>query len=424
MLLEAQKCACTWPAGQFGIGEEARGASRRAFFIENHVIKHSTVRIGLLFSTTGPYATIGRAMSNGSLLAIREVNRDRCFPFGLEPVVGNPGGHNAHYADIARRMLTADRLVHVVGCYTSSSRKEVLPHFEKYDGLLWYPSHYEGFESSEHVVYTGAAPNQHIIPLAEHLLQTRGTRAYCVGSNYIWAWENNKIMREVVQSAGGVVLAERYFPVGEVDFGAVIEHIVDARPNFVFNTLIGDSAYAFFRLFRRAAERRGFDQPQAMPIASCSLAEPELVEIGPEARAGHVSSSVYFQNIESESNRAFVAAYRQGFPDAGPTSADAEASYLAVHLLARAIRRARTADPFAVRAALPHVAIQAPQGEVHVDRENRHCYLTPRIGVSNAAGGFDIIYQASRPVKPDPYLVWHELRTSSTPRPPSLRAVK
>jgi ABC-type branched-subunit amino acid transport system substrate-binding protein len=394
------------------------------FLLSIGVIKHSVVRIGLLFSTTGPYTTIGRAMSNGSLLAIREVNADDSFAFTLEPVAGNPAGHNANYADIARRMLTTDRLVHVVGCYTSSSRKEVLPHFEKYDALLWYPSHYEGFESSEHVIYTGAAPNQHIIPLAEYLLQTHGTRAYCVGSNYIWAWENNKIMREVVQSAGGVVLAERYFPVGEVDFGAVIEQIIDSRPNFVFNTLIGDSSYAFFRLFRQASTRHGFDQPRTMPIASCSLAEPELVDIGPEACAGHVSSSVYFQNIESETNRAFVAAYRQGFPDAGPTSADAEASYLAVHLLARAIRCARTPDPFAVRAALPHVAIQAPQGEVHVDRENRHCYLTPRIGVSNAAGGFDIIYQAARPVKPDPYLVWHEFRTSSASRPPGLRTVK
>ena len=106
-------------------------------------------------------------------------------------------------------------LVHVVGCYTSSSRKEVLPLFEKHDGLLWYPSHYEGFESSDNVVYTGAAPNQHIVPLAEHLLRHYGTSAYCLGSNYIWAWENNKIMREAVQSAGGTVLAERYVPVGE-----------------------------------------------------------------------------------------------------------------------------------------------------------------------------------------------------------------
>ena len=95
-------------------------------------------------------------------------------------------------------MLAEQGLVHVVGCYTSSSRKEVLPLFEKHDGLLWYPSHYEGFESSDNVVYTGAAPNQHIVPLAEHLLRHYGTSAYCLGSNYIWAWENNKIMREAV----------------------------------------------------------------------------------------------------------------------------------------------------------------------------------------------------------------------------------
>jgi urea transport system substrate-binding protein len=388
------------------------------------VSKHDVIRIGLLFSTTGPYATIGRAMHNGSALAIDEINADPAFPFVLEPVVANPDGRNSNYADMACRMLTTERLVHIVGCYTSSSRKEVLPYFEKYDGLLWYPSHYEGFESSEHIIYTGAAPNQHIIPLAEYLLQRCGSRAFCIGSNYIWAWENNKIMREVIHAAGGEVLAERYFPVGEVDFTSVIDQIIDARPSFIFNTLIGVSAYSFFRAFRRAALDRGIDQPRTMPVASCSLAEPELVEIGAEACAGHVSSSVYFESVETPANRAFVAAFRGRFEDGGPTSADAEASYLTVHLLARAIRRAHTADPVAVRAALPHVAIQAPQGDVHVDRDNRHCYLTPRIGVSNAAGGFDIIYQAARPVKPDPYLVWHDVKAASAQRPPALRVIK
>jgi branched-chain amino acid transport system substrate-binding protein len=386
--------------------------------------KSTTIRIGLLFSTSGPYGTIGSAMRNGSLLAIDEVNADPAFQFVLDPVAHNPDGRNANYAEFACRMLTNDRLVHVVGCYTSSSRKEVLPYFEKYDGLLWYPSHYEGFESSEHVVYTGAAPNQHIVPLAEHLLTKCGTRAYCVGSNYIWAWENNKIMREAVLGAGGMVLAERYFPVGELDFEAVIEQIVEARPSFVFNTLIGVSAYAFFRAFRRAAAARGIDQARVLPIASCSLAEPELVEIGPEACAGHISSSVYFESIDTPANKAFVAAYRRHFKEAGPTSADAESSYLAVHLLARAIRRARSADPFAVRAALPHIAMEAPQGEVHVDRDNRHCYLTPRIGVSNAQGGFDIMYEAERPVRPDPYLVWQDPRPASLQRPPTLRVVR
>ena len=384
-----------------------------------------TVQIGLLFSTTGPYATIGQAMRNGAQLAVEEVSAAPDFPFRFETVEIDGGGSNARYAAAAERMLTTDGLVHVVGCYTSSSRKEVLPFFEKYDGLLWYPSHYEGFESSEHVIYTGAAPNQHIVPLAQHMLRSPGRRAFCIGSNYIWAWENNKIMREAVLAANGSVLAERYFPVGETDFAAVIDQIFDMRPSFVFNTLIGLSAYEFFRAFRRAAKRRGIDQLKEVPIASCSLSEPELIEIGPEACDGHVSSSVYFESIDSSRNHAFASAYRKRFPQAGPTSADAESSYVAVHLLARAVRAARSDDMPAIRAALADITIDAPQGEVHVDRRNRHCYLTPRIGVSNAAGAFDIIYELPRPIRPDPYLVeGGTLPKIMSPLPPALRVVR
>lgn len=389
------------------------------------VSRRHTLRMGVLFSTTGPYRTIGTAMRNGALLAVAQVNADDGFPFRLEVVDHDPGGRNPDYAAAARRMLAEEGLVHVVGCYTSSSRKEVLPLFEKHDGLLWYPSHYEGFESSDNVVYTGAAPNQHIVPLAEHLLRHYGTSAYCLGSNYIWAWENNKIMREAVQSAGGTVLAERYVPVGETDLDALIRQILDCRPSFIFNTLIGDSAYAFFRAIRRAAAEQGIDLGRTMPVASCSLAEPELVEIGTEAAAGHVSSSVYFASIDTPANRAFVAAYRAAYPDAGPTSADAEASFVAVHLLARAVRRAGSADMNAVRSALPQVALEAPQGQVRIDRDNRHAYLTPRIGVSNDRFGFDVIYEAPAPVKPDPYLVWQEVRVEAHPqrRPANLRLV-
>jgi ABC-type branched-subunit amino acid transport system substrate-binding protein len=384
----------------------------------------TTFRIGLLFSTTGPYATIGQAMRNGAQLALEEVSADPAFPFRLEPVEVDAGGSNVRYATAAERMLTGDRLVHVVGCYTSSSRKEVLPFFEKHDGLLWYPSHYEGFESSEHVVYTGAAPNQHIVPLAQYMLRTHGRRTFCIGSNYIWAWENNKIMREAVLAANGSVLAERYFPVGETDFEGVVDQILGMRPSFVFNTLIGLSAYEFFRAFRRAAKLRGLHQVREIPIASCSLSEPELVEIGSDACDGHVSSSVYFESIDTARNRAFVSAYRRRFPDAGPTSADAESSYLAVHLLARAIRAARTGDMSAVRVALGGISIDGPQGEVRVDSRNRHCFLTPRIGVSNADCTFDIIYQSPVPVRPDPYLVDEAgLPADAALPPPVLRVV-
>ena len=124
----------------------------------------------------------------------------------------------------------------------------------------------------------------------------------------------------------------------------------------------------------------------------------------------------YFESIKTATNMAFVTSYRRRFPKAGPTSADAEASYLAVHLLARA-RKARPLGRSvrSSRRAPSLIAINAPQGEVHVDRDNRHCYLTPRIGVSNAAGGFDIIYEAARPVQPDPYLVWQEFKSRGNP---------
>ena len=198
--------------------------------------KSRSQRIGLLFSTSGPYAIIGRSMLNGALLAIDEVNVRAAFPFVLDCLVADPGGLNAHYANVAKSMLTEGGLTHVVGCYTSSSRKEVQPYFEKYDGLLWYPSHYEGFESCENTVYTGASPNQHIIPLANFLIKHHGAIAYFIGSNYIWAWENNKIMREAVLAAGGAVLAERYAPVGETDHDCAIAQILALRPNFIFKT--------------------------------------------------------------------------------------------------------------------------------------------------------------------------------------------
>lgn len=381
-------------------------------------------RLGLLFSSTGPYATIGQAMLNGALLAIEEVNGSDNFPFTLEPVIADPQGLNDAYARLAKSMLIEERLAHVVGCYTSSSRKEVLPYFEKYDGLLWYPSHYEGFESSENAVYTGASPNQHIVPLADFLLKRYGNRAYFIGSNYIWAWENNKIMREAVLAAQGSVLAERYAPVGDTDHDAIVRQILDYRPDFIFNTLIGDSAYAFFRALRGGAQRVGIDQARDMPVASCSLSEPELAEIGIDACDGHISSSVYFESIDTAANASFARAYRRRFPSQRATSADAEASYNAVHLLALALKAAGSEDMPAVRSVLSHIEFDAPQGRVCIDNDNRHSYLTPRIGVSNRNGGFDIIFESSQPIKPDPYLIWDDVRHERPARLTNLRVVK
>lgn len=383
----------------------------------------STLDIGIVVSTTGSYGILGQAICGGAQLAIAEVNADPAATVTLRPIPVDPGGVASGYADAVKSLLVDRGLTHVLGCYTSSSRKEVLPVFEKNDALLWYPSHYEGFETSENVVYTGAAPNQHIVPLARHLLAHHGNRGWFVGSNYVWAWENNRILREALMEADGTVVGERYFPVGETDFGVLADQIVRERPDFVFTTLIGDSCYAFIRLLRAAATAAGIDQPHAFPMASCSLSEAELPLIGSEA-AGHLSSSVYFSSVQSPENGRFTAQWDKHYSHLGHACADAEAAYIAIHLLARAIAKAGSVGFAEVRAAARGLQFAAPQGLVTVDPDNLHCYLRPRIGRSTAAGTFDILHEERGPVRPDPYLVWATIAEADARLGPNhLRAV-
>lgn len=375
-----------------------------------------------MFSQEGPYAAVGKTMFRGAQLAVSEIAADPDYDFGFDVHTVEPGGRNDGYVAGAQALLAVPGLTHVVGCYTSSSRKEVLPVFEKLDAVLWYPSHYEGFETSENIVYTGAAPNQHVVPLTHYILSEGGRRAFMVGSNYIWAWENNRIMREILGRNGGQVLGERYLPIDDLDVDEIVDLILRHRPDFIFSTLIGESAYSFIRGLRRKCSEAGLDQPRDLPVLSCSLAEFELPLIG-DACDGHISSSVYFSSVKTEANDRFLAAWAQHYPGAGPTSADAEASYIAVHMLARAIKRAGSADPDAVLAALNMVSFDAPQGLVQIDPDNRHCFLWPRIGRSRADGTFEILHSSNKLVRPDPYLVWEPLALAALTGEKMLRVV-
>lgn len=377
--------------------------------------------IGLILSTTGSYGAVGRSMLNGALLACRELSADPALGVTLEPVHHDPAGVLPAYAEAAEALL-GQGIRHVVGCYTSSSRKDVIPLFEKRDALLWYPAHYEGFESSPNVVYTGSAPNHHISPLIGHLVSAYGDRAFCLGSNYIWAWESNRVLREDILARGGTVVAERYLAVGDTDMDRVIETIFETEPDFVFNALIGQSAYAFFRKFRAACAGRGIDQVARYPIASCNLSEPELEEIGEGAVDGHLSSSVYFASIPTARNRAFVAAYDAQFPDGPSVSVEAEAAYLAVRLLGLSLNEAGSDDVAAVQRAALSQVIDAPQGKVHLDPETFHAFLTPRIGRSRRDRQFDIVVEARAPLRPDPYMVRHAVTPAAMARP-ALRVV-
>jgi branched-chain amino acid transport system substrate-binding protein len=368
------------------------------------VRQRPALQVGIIFSTSGSYAAVGRDMRDGAMLAVEQVNADASYPFILEPSILNPNGNLDAYRTACETLLRNSNIRHVIGCYTSSSRKELIPVIEKHDALLWYPSHYEGFESCDNVIYGGAAPNQHLGPLAEWVLPRFGTNVYCIGSNYIWPWENNRIMRQIATECGGRVLRERYLAVGCTDVAEVINDIAEMRPDFIFNTLIGESSYAFYRAYHALAEANPDFAPHRRPVVSCSLSEPELRAIGAQAATGHIASSVYFQSIARPENAAFITAFRDSFGADRVTSADAESAWIVTRLLALSLRAACSTAIPDVKQALYACRLEAPQGPVWIDAENNHAWLTPRIGRSVAGAGFELLWEAATPARPDPYL--------------------
>jgi branched-chain amino acid transport system substrate-binding protein len=372
------------------------------------------IQVGLVFSTSGPYRAISQEMQNGAMLALSEINADPSFDFAIEPVIQDPGGELSSYSAICKKLLRDKQLKHVVGLYTSSSRKEVIPVFEKYDGLLWYPSHYEGFEHCNNVIYTGAAPNQHIVPLISHMLRHFGNHAYCVGSNYIWGWESNRIIRECVMAHPDPTFLERYVPVGSVDVREIVKEIVATRPSYVFSSLIGVSSKSFMRAMHAARLEHPDMTCEALPVCSHTLSEPELAKFTADEAAGHIASSVYFQSKPGLRNDAFISGYKERYGASSVTSADAEAAYNTCHLLALSLYKARTQNLDAVKAALYGIRFDAPQGPIRIDPENNHCFMTPLLGVSNREGQFEISHAARRPARPDPYLVDFDVASLSS----------
>ena len=312
--------------------------------------RRETIHLGVLYSLTGPYGLVGREMLNGLTLAVEQVNASAEFDFQFAPLVFDPGGDLQNYQEHCELLIRDKGVRHIVGCYTSASRKQVLPLIERYDRLLWHSARYEGFENSDNVIYVGAAPNQHIVPLARYMIETLGSSVYCVGANYLWTWETNRVLQEIVSAAGGEIIAKRLVALWDTEIGHIVREIIDRRPPIIFNTLVGEASYRFYRDLHRALARDRSRSGAPRPaILSCSLCEPELRLIGPRASVGHITSSVYFSSIDTPENRSFVRRYREMFGSSNLPSVDAEASYLCGLLLARAVRRAGSTDVQSVR---------------------------------------------------------------------------
>jgi len=233
-----------------------------------------TWRVGVLFSRSGATAVSETEHFFGTALAIEELNNaGGVLGRPIEPVVYDPTSDPLTYRRYAERLLGDDGVNVIFGCSTSSCRKAVLPVVERRNGLLWYPSLYEGFEYSPNVIYTGAAPNQNSFQLSEYLIQNGGRHFYFIGTDYIYPRESNRIMRDLVESRGGEVVGEKYLPMvaGDDDLKAVVADIAARKPDVVFATIVGQSARRFYRMYSDA----GFDR-RRRPVASLTMVEGEI----------------------------------------------------------------------------------------------------------------------------------------------------
>lgn len=340
------------------------------------------VEIGLLYSRTGSYALISEASRAGALAAIDLINADPECPVWFVPTERDPAGNADAYGPLCEEILRDSAARHVVGCVTSWSRKEVIPVLEKLGGTLWYALPYEGFEASDHVVYTHACPNQHLLPLLDWAIPAHGSRAYLTGSNYIWGWEINRLARATITAAGGAVLGERYLPIGAVDVGRMIDEIRATRPDFVLNSLVGESSYAFLRAYRALGLTDPDFRPDRCPVLSCNLTECELPPLG-EAAEGLIAAGPYFHGVK-------------GWPGTGRFGSSHEAaSFAAVRELARLLSHQEGAE------GLPLAQLLENAGGP-VDRGTHHTAL-PVIIAQVREGAFKVIQHRGE-VAGDPYL--------------------
>jgi ABC-type branched-subunit amino acid transport system substrate-binding protein len=359
-------------------------------------------RVGVLFSRTGFMAIIEETQVRGTLIAIEEINEAGGIN-GREvvPVIYDPSSENALFRSHAKRMIVEDQLSTIFGCYTSSSRKAVLPIVERLNCLLWYPTLYEGFEYSPNVIYTGAAPNQNSLSLCEYLTGHYGSRFYFIGSDYVYPRESNRIMRELVNRRGGQVIGERYVGLraSRRDFVPIMNEIVRLSPDIIFSTVVGESTVHLYQAYADF----GFD-PGNMPIASLTTTEAEIRAMGAGVGEGHITAASYFESLPGATNSAFVRRYKRRFGNDQSTNMCVEAAYFQVHLFARALELANSLDPEILRPMVLGATFNAPQGRVSIDADCSHANLWSRIGRVNGRGHFDVVQESTCLVPPDPFL--------------------
>ncbi len=371
------------------------------------------IKIGVLHSLSGTMAISEVSLRDVVLMAVEEINATGgVLGRQIQPVVVDPASNWDLFAEKSKQLLLVDKVAVVFGCWTSVSRKSVLPVFESHNGLLFYPVQYEGEECSRNVFYTGAAVNQQAVPAVEYLMSEEGgayTKFYLLGTDYVYPRTTNKILRAMLLAKGvpASAIGEEYTPFHHQDYQTIVSKIRQfARRGdaAVISTINGDSNVPFYKEFANQGLRA-----EDVPIMAFSVAEDELRSMDTTALVGHLAAWNYYQSIDTPENRTFVSNFKSycqknGLPggNARVTDDPIEAAYFGVHVWKQAVEQAGTTAVDAVRKAVYGLEFDAPGGKKKMDAVNHHTYKPVLIGEIRKDGQFMVISQTDL-VRPEPW---------------------
>jgi urea transport system substrate-binding protein len=360
-------------------------------------VTDDTVTVGQLHSATGTMAISETGSIQAEQLAIDQINAAGGVLGRQIKVIKEDGASDwPTFAEKAKKLLVNDKVGTVFGCWTSASRKAVLPVFEKENGMLYYPTFYEGLEQSKNVIYTGQEATQQIIAGLDWIAKEKSAKTfYLIGSDYIWPRTSNKIARKHIEKVlGGKVVGEEYYALGHTQFGSLINKIKLKKPDVIYAIVVGGSNVSFYKQLKAA----GITSDK-QTLLTISVTEDEVLGIGGENLAGFYSAMKYFQSLD---NKAFVKAFKEKYGEKSVIGDVTQAGYLGPWLWKAAVEKAGSFDIDKIAAASPGIELTtAPEGFVKV-HENHHLWSKLRIGQWQTDGQAKVLYE-SELIEPNPF---------------------
>ena len=364
-------------------------------------VTDTEVTVGILHSATGTMAISETGSIQAEKLAIAQINEMGGVLGRKIKVIQEDGASDwPTFAEKAKKLLVNDHCAAVMGCWTSASRKAALPVFEQYNGLLYYPTFYEGLEQSKNVIYTGQEATQQILASLDWVAKEKGAKSFfMVGSDYIWPRTSNKIARKHIENVlKGTVAGEEYFPLGHTQFNSVINKIKLKKPDVIFADVVGGSNVAFYKQLKAA----GIDLKK-QTLLTISVTEDEIDGIGGDNIAGAYSCMKYFQSLKNPNNERFVSAFKKMWGDKTVIGDVTQAAYLGPFLWKMAVEKAGSFDVDKVVAASPDIEFkEAPEGYVKI-HPNHHLWSKTRVAKALPTGQFEVVYESPELIEPNPF---------------------